>query len=114
MWNDTAGGLASRLVVPEVSAALAAAQRAGRLDRTGHDAAQREWRKYLPAIDFVELTAEVAERAAALAVEHGLHGAVHLATAVAVRSPALVFVTCDRRLATAALVKGFDVVPASS
>jgi uncharacterized protein len=41
LWNDPGPAAASRLVVPEVSAALATGRRIGRLDEKSHRVAQR-------------------------------------------------------------------------
>lgn len=113
LWNDPGPTAASRLVVPEVGAALAAARRAGRLGEASHRAAQREWASYRAEIDFIELTATLADGAAVLAVKHDLSGAdaVHLATALEVREGSMVMASWDRRLATAAIAEGVVVVP---
>lgn len=116
LWNDAAPAAASRLVVPEVSAALAAARRAGRLDAAAHRVSQQEWARYTAEVDFVELTPALAERSAALATEHDLSGAdaVHLATALQLRDPSVVVATWDRRLAGAANAEGLVVIPQST
>jgi predicted nucleic acid-binding protein len=113
LWNDPGPTAASRLVVPEVSAALAAARRSGRLDEPSHRAAQREWSRYRHEVDFVELSATLADRAAALVPKHDLScaDAVHLATALELRERPMVIASWDRRLAAAAVAVGFVVVP---
>lgn len=113
LWNDPGPTAASRLVVPEVSAALAAARRAGRLDEAAHRTAQREWASYRDEVDFMELTPALADRAAGLAVKHDLSGAdaVHLATALELRERSMIIATWDRRLATAAVTERVVVVP---
>lgn len=113
LWNDPGPTVASRLVVPEVGAALAAARRAGRLGQAAHRAAQREWASYRAEIDFIELSSTLADRAAVLAEKHGLSGAdaVHLATALEVREGSRVIASWDRRLAAAAIAEGVVVVP---
>lgn len=116
VWNDpaVAVAVASRLAVPEVSAALSAARRDGRLDQASHDTAQREWRSYRSEVDIIELTPGLAEDAAVLAVKRDLSGAdaVHLATALTLRDHAVILATWDRRLAMAASAEGLDVMPA--
>lgn len=113
LWNDPSPTAASRLVVPEVSAALAAARRAGRLDRASHDAALREWHGYRSEVDVFEVTPAIASHAADIAVTHPMSGAdaVHLATALALEQTAVVIATWDRRLAAAAAAEGIAVVP---
>lgn len=43
IWNEADNVVASRLALPEVSAGLAAARRAGRLDDSALSAARRHW-----------------------------------------------------------------------
>ena len=114
LWDEAAGVVASRLAVPELSAALASAERSGRIDRAGARIARDEWRRYLDALDVVEVSADIADHAAGLAVAHPLSGAdaVQLATALALSESELVLATWDRRLATAALAEGLAIVPA--
>lgn len=57
LWNEASDVAASRLAVPEVSAALAAAQRAGRLDGVAAREARRRWAGHLQVVELVELTA---------------------------------------------------------
>ena len=86
---------------------------AGRLGDASHRAAQREWASYRTEIDFIDLTATLADNAALLAVKHALSGAdaVHLATALGVRAGSIVLASWDQRLARAALAEGLVVVP---
>lgn len=114
LWDEATAVAASRLAVPEVSAALAAAERGGRIDPERRRVAMGEWRRYLAALDVLELTPAVGDHAADLAAAYPLSGAdaVHLATALALRDPALVVATWDRRLASAASAEGLDIVPA--
>jgi hypothetical protein len=114
LWDESAGVVASRLSVPEMSAALVAAERGGRIDGARARVARNEWRAgtSLP-LDVVEVSAEIADHAAGLAVAHPLSGAdaVHLATILALRDHDLIVATWDRRLATAAAAEGLSVVP---
>lgn len=116
LWNDPSPTAASRLVVPEVSAALAAARRSGRLDEASHRTAEREWRSDWAEIDIVELSSSLADSAASLETKHDLSGAdaVHLATALRLRERSLVVVSWDRRLAGAVVAEGVVVVPEPS
>lgn len=117
LWDGATAVAASRLAVPEMSAVLAAAESSGRIDPRRRGVAAGEWRRYLAALDVVELTPALGDRAANLAAAHPLSGAdaVHLATALALalalRDSALVVATWDRRLASAASAEGLDVVP---
>jgi len=113
LWDESSGVVASRLAVPEVSAALASAERRGRVDQAAVRNAHDEWRRYADALHFMEVSTEIADRAAVLVVGHPLSGAdaVHLATALALREVEPVLATWDRRLATAAVAEGLAVVP---
>ncbi len=113
LWNDPAPAAASRLAVPEVGAALAAARRGGRLDQAAYGTALREWHSYQSEIDLIELTPELARHAADLAVTYPLSGAdaVHLATALALVDSGVVIATWDHRLADAVLAEGLPVIP---
>jgi predicted nucleic acid-binding protein len=116
LWDRATAVAASRLAVPEMTAALAAAERGGRIDRERRRVAEAELRRYVAALDVVELTPGIGEHAADLAATHPLSGAdaVHLATGLALHDRAMVFATWDRRLATAATAEGLGVVPALS
>lgn len=116
LWDGSSGVVASRLAVPEVSAALASAERSGRVDQAAARSAHDEWRRYLDALLVMEVSAEIADRAADLVVAHPLSGAdaVHLATALALREVEPVLATWDRRLATAAVAEGLAVVPGAT
>jgi predicted nucleic acid-binding protein len=112
LWDGATAVVACRLAVPEVSAALAAAERSGRIDPERRRVAAREWQRYLAALDILEVTPAVGDHATDLAVAHPLSGAdaVHLAAALALPDRALVVATWDRRLASAASAEGLDVV----
>lgn len=115
LWDEADAVVASRLVVPEVSAALAAAARAGRLDDAQLDVARGTWHRYLPALRLIELTSELAASAADLARELVLGGAdaVHLASALALEAGQPVLAAWDRRLWAAARAAGLRVAPAA-
>ena len=115
VWDESDVVAASRLASPEVSAALAAARRASRLDARSERRARSEWDDYWAATQIVELTPEVVESAATLAVQLVLGGAdaVHLATALTALDVEPVLVTWDRRLAVAAVEAGVASVPSS-
>lgn len=113
IWNEVDVAVASRLALPEVSAALTAAGRAGRLDREAERTARRAWAGYWAAVQVVEVTAAIAIDAAALAGRLVLGGAdaVHLASALALVEADPILVTWDQRLGSAAVEAGLAVVP---
>jgi uncharacterized protein len=115
LWDGCDAVLSSRLAHPEVSVALAAARRAGDLDDKGSAAAQRIWGEFWPAIRPVELTHSVERHAGKLAGRHALRGAdaVHLASALAIDSTALVVAVWDRRLHAEAMAEGLAVAPSA-
>ncbi|MGO8882174.1 MAG: type II toxin-antitoxin system VapC family toxin [Streptosporangiaceae bacterium] len=114
LWDGCDAALASRLAYPEVRAALAAAAR--NHDLTDHDlgAAEQSWDGYWAATRPVELTAAVEQHAGQLARSRALRGAdaVHLASALAISDPDLVFAVWDRRLHAGACAAGVRVAPA--
>ena len=112
-WNEADRNVASRLVIPEVSAALATARRTGRLDVHSDREARRRWARHLRALDLVEMAPAIGDRAADLVVEHALSGAdaVHLASVLTLADAEPVLITWDRRLAAAAHAEGIIVVP---
>jgi len=116
IWNEADVATASRLAVPEVSAALAVARRAGRLDASSERRARRLWAEYVAMVDMLELTDDIAANAAALAGRLVLSGAdaVHLATALTVVEAEPILTTWDRRLAVAAGEEGLAVVLAQA
>lgn len=113
VWNDTEAVVASRLALPEVSAALAMARRAGRLDEAAERIARRVWAEYWAATRVMELSADIATEAAALVRRLVVGGAdaVHLATALTMAALDPIVVTWDRRLGEAALASGLAVLP---
>lgn len=113
VWNDADRNIASRLAIPEVSAALAAASRSGRLDARSAREVRRRWAQHLRSVELIELSVIVGDRAADLAVEHTLSGAdaVHLASVLMLAQAEPVLITWDRRLAAAAATAGLSVAP---
>ena len=115
LWDGCDAALSSRLAHPEVCAALAAAGRNRDLAPAELTEALDAWHGYWASMRPVELTVEVAERAASLAVDHGLRGAdaVHLASAIALGDVEVVVAAWDRRLHAAAVAVGLAVAPAT-
>lgn len=73
--------------------------------------AKRDWRGF----DVVEVDEAVMERAAELSIESGLRtlDALHLAAALSLSVPEVVFATWDRDLHEAARSKGLETIPAA-
>ncbi len=111
MWNEAARIVSVRLLYPEARAALARAERMGRITARLHTAAVSELDVISTEVDHVEVTAELAHHAGGLAHAHDLRGydAVHLAAVIAALDTDLVLVTGDRDLATAAGSLGISV-----
>lgn len=114
IWNRCTSPISNRLAHPEVSAALAAAVRSGRVRGSLANGLRSQWERIWPAIRPVELTEGISEAAGLLAGPQRLGGAdaVHLASALELGSN-VIFVTWDRRLHAAALATGLAVVPAT-
>ncbi len=80
LWNEATRTISSRLIYPEARAALAQAERMRRLSAPELVAAVKELDLLALEIDYLEITANVTESAAALAQAQPLRGydAVHL------------------------------------
>jgi uncharacterized protein len=113
IWDGCDAALSSRLVYPEVRAALAAAGRNHYLDDEDLTAAEDAWEEYWSATRAVELTAEVEQQAGHLARRHALRGAdaVHLASALAIGDPDLILAVWDQRLHAGARAAYLRVAP---
>ena len=111
VWDESSRVVSVRLLYPEARAALAKAERMGRLSATQHVAAVVELETIITQIDHVEVTETLAHRAGELAQAHGLRGydAVHLAATAAVADSDVVLVTGDSDLANAANSIGIAV-----
>lgn len=111
-WNESTRVVCARLLYPEARAALARAERMGRLGRSQLRDAVAELDSIVAQVDHIELTAALAQQAGELAEAHGLRGydAVHLAAAAAVHDGDLVLVTGDSSLAAAARALGLAVL----
>jgi predicted nucleic acid-binding protein len=116
LWDGCDAAVSSRLVYPEVRAALAAAARNHDLDPAGQTAAQDAWEEYWSATRPIEFTRAVEQDAGELAARHALRGAdaVHLASALAVSLPGLILAAWDRRLRDGAQAAGLAVTPAAT
>lgn len=113
IWDGCDAALSSRLAYPEVRAALAAAGRNHNLDAVDLATAERAWEEYWAAVRPVELSPAVERHAGQLARSHSLRGAdaVHLASALAIGDPELVFAVWDQRLHAGASAARLRVAP---
>lgn len=111
LWNDSSRVVSVRLLYPEARAALAKAERMGRLSATQRSAAVVELESIIAEVDQIEVTEALARRGGELAQAYGLRGydAVHLAAASAVADSDVVLVTGDSVLANAANSIGIAV-----
>jgi predicted nucleic acid-binding protein len=108
LWDGAERAVSVRLVYPEGRAALAQAERLGRLTVRQFRAAARAFEARYLELDLVEFDDVLARRAGQIAEIHGLRGydAVHLAAAERVHDPELVVVAGDRPLLKAAAAEG--------
>lgn len=109
IWESADVLVSAALVVVESRAALAAAERGGRLTVREHRAAKAGLVDLLEEVAIVEITVELVAVAADLAEEEALRGydAVHLAAALEVG--AQILTTSDSALCDAAGRRGLHV-----
>lgn len=114
LWSGARHPTSSRLAHAEVCAAVATAQRSHRLDANEAQDALSAWLERWRYVRSIDLTESVARAAGHAAAAHALKGAdaIHLASALALGSPDVIFATWDRRLHTAARASGLRVAPA--
>lgn len=114
IWDAAQLIFASRLVYPEVRAALSRARRTGRLAAPDYRFAREDLERRWAKVHVVELDAVLADAAGDVADLFGLRAAdsIHLASALRLADPELSVATWDRELATAATEAGLAVVPA--
>jgi predicted nucleic acid-binding protein len=112
-WLRANRRASSRLLYPEARAAVARAERMGRVLPQHLAASRRRLEALWTAVDRVELTEELALRAGDLADAHGLraYDAVHLASLEQVGDSETVLVSADVELLEAARSLGFAVAP---
>jgi predicted nucleic acid-binding protein len=111
LWDGADRVVSVRLAYPEGRAALAQAQRLGRLTSRQLRVAVRDLDARFEQLDVIEIDGQLAQRAGELAEGHRLRGydAVHLAAADRVRDPDLVVVAGDGALLDAASAEGLAV-----
>lgn len=113
IWALASRRVASRLLYPELRAALAAARRTRRLGARGFALAKADAGVMFEAMHVIEIDAEVATEAGDLAERHALRAAdaIHLTSAIRAGGPTMPVVTWDQDLARAARACGYAVVP---
>ncbi len=113
LWDGADSVFTSRVAHPEVRAALAAAQRGGRLDDRAHRQAKAGWAELHAALRLVEVTPQLEHSAGEFAEKHRLGGfdAVHLASALTLELAGVVVATWDGRLHQAARAVGLPTLP---
>lgn len=111
LWDGADRVVSVRLVYPETRAALAHAERLGRLAARHLRVAVTEFDALFEEMDLVEVDDALARRAGELAEARQLRGydAVHLAAADRVRDPNVVVIAGDGALLEAAAAEGLAV-----
>jgi uncharacterized protein len=111
LWNGADRVVSVWLTYPETRAALAQAERFGRLTARQLRVAVTEFGSLFEEIDIVEVDDALARRAGELAEVRQLRGydAVHLAAADRVRDPNVVVIAGDGALLDAATAEGMTV-----
>lgn len=115
VWMDADRLVSSRLAYVEVGAALAAAERHGRISAGEHHAAWATFNGMWPDVDVVEISDEIARTAAGFARTQALRGydSVHCASAHAIADPDVVAVGGDSVLLAAWQSVGLAVLDAN-
>lgn len=114
LWLESDHLVCVEIGYVEARAALAAADRAGRLGVEGHAIARDALEQLWLQIDRVTVTSALVATAGDMAESEGLRGydAVHLAAAFAAR--ATVMAAADRQLLVAAMRNGLDIADPSA
>ena len=103
LWNDSDRVVSVRLFYPETRAALAHAERLGRVSARNLRATVEHLDTLLAEMDIIEVDEALAHRAGDLSETYRLRGydAVHLAAAERLRDPSVVLVAGDAALLAA-------------
>lgn len=111
LWDGADAIVGTRLAYIEAAAALAQAQRMGRISARQSRGSRVILDELWPVVDVIELDQELMSGAAGLATVHGLRGydATHCAAAVAVNDAELVAASGDGRLLQAWQAEGVAV-----
>jgi predicted nucleic acid-binding protein len=116
LWDTATERAVSRLAYPEIRAGLGAAARAGRIAEDDLDRIIDHLERVHDAATVVEVDDLLSIEAGDLADEYALRGydAVHLASAVNIEAPRVVFATWGKELGVAANACGCAVVPSAA
>jgi predicted nucleic acid-binding protein len=108
LWDRADLLVSSQLVYPEARAALAAADRAGRIDESTHVSAVATLEDLYAELRIIAIDEPLAREAGELATEHALRGydAVHLACALHLQGDDTLLATWDDALNSAARATG--------
>jgi uncharacterized protein len=111
LWDAAERLIATPLVRTEAHAALAQAHRMGRIEPGQLRQGLADLAMLSDQLDSLEITHDLAVAAGEVAERHRLraYDAVHLAAALTLGDPTVVFATGDRRLASAARDAGLAV-----
>ncbi len=115
LWDEADDVVSTQLIVVEAAAAVALGNRIRRIADDEHDYVQNQVTRLSSDMILIDVTTPVVERAAKLAIAHGLRGydSVHLATATLIRARDVVFASGDQRLLRGAAAEGFTTVDTS-
>ena len=116
LWDEADDVVSTRLIVAEAAAAIALGNRTGRVGDDEHAYLQDQVTRLTSDMTLIDVTTTVVERAARLAIAHGLRGydSIHLATATLIRARDVVFASGDRKLLEGAMAEGFTTVDTST
>lgn len=116
LWDAADRLVTTRLTHVEAAAALAMAERLGRITSEEHDAGRERLTELWPEVDVVELDEQLMTAAAQAAMTHSSRGydSVHVAAAVTVNDEYLVAAAGDGRLLDAWRADGVAVVDANA
>lgn len=109
LWDAADRRITSRITFVEAFAALADANRSGRLSLAAHKRAKVALSRRVGQMYIVEISPALGLLAGELAERHALRGydAVHLASAIVLEDIGAVFVSWDSELVRAASAAGF-------
>jgi predicted nucleic acid-binding protein len=116
IWAESDAVVCTQLAYVEAAAALAQAQRLGRMTDGEHAHGLERLDRLWDQLNAMAVDEPLIREGAALAAEHALRGydAVHCAAAVRIADPDVVAVTGDRSLITAWGALGLAVVDTAS
>jgi uncharacterized protein len=114
LWERASWRVTSHIAYPETRAALAAAERGGRIGTPALHEAIADLERLSASMRLLAVDGDLCRQAGVLAERHALRGydAVHLASMVGIEAPRVVAATWDSELASAASQCGLGVVPA--